>query len=119
LASPKAECKRTASKGEVNSLHVFRTSTPHAHNPGRPEMAGESQAPREHKRDVVVLLDSITVSRAPTTPRHAAFRQSALGGIDANALQRPRRFFAAARNVKRVARSPSSPPPLIGHRQPQ
>src|SRR3989442_119856 len=54
----------------------------------------------EHKRDVVVLLDSVTrLGRAYNagTPRSA---KGLSGGIDANALQRPRRFFAAARNVE-------------------
>ena len=54
----------------------------------------------EHKRDVVVLLDSITrlgrAYNAVTPPSGKVLS----GGIDANALQRPRRFFAAARNVE-------------------
>src|SRR5918996_1488079 len=54
----------------------------------------------EHKRDVVILLDSITrFARA-----HNAIIPSSgkvlSGGLDANALQRPRRFFAAARNIE-------------------
>ncbi|MGH9415117.1 MAG: transcription termination factor Rho, partial [Terriglobales bacterium] len=54
----------------------------------------------EHKRDVVVLLDSVTrLARAynAVTPPSGKVLS---GGIDANALQRPRRFFAAARNVE-------------------
>src|SRR5467141_2208442 len=54
----------------------------------------------EHKRDVVVLLDSITrLARAynAVTPPSGKVLS---GGIDANALQRPRRFFAAARHVE-------------------
>jgi transcription termination factor Rho len=54
----------------------------------------------EHKRDVVILLDSITrLARAynAVTPPSGKVLS---GGIDANALQRPRRFFAAARNVE-------------------
>ena len=54
----------------------------------------------EHKRDVVILLDSLTrLGRAynAVTPPSG---KSLSGGIDANALQRPRRFFAAARNVE-------------------
>ncbi len=54
----------------------------------------------EHKRDVVVLLDSVTrlgrAYNAVTPPSGKVLS----GGIDANALQRPRRFFAAARNVE-------------------
>jgi len=54
----------------------------------------------EHKRDVVILLDSVTrLARAynSVTPPSGKVLS---GGIDANALQRPRRFFAAARNVE-------------------
>jgi transcription termination factor Rho len=54
----------------------------------------------EHKRDVVVLLDSVTrLARAynAVTPPSGKVLS---GGIDANALQRPRRFFAAARHVE-------------------
>ncbi|MGH9792493.1 MAG: transcription termination factor Rho, partial [Candidatus Acidiferrales bacterium] len=54
----------------------------------------------EHKRDVVILLDSVTrlgrAYNAVTPPSGKVLS----GGIDANALQRPRRFFAAARNVE-------------------
>jgi transcription termination factor Rho len=54
----------------------------------------------EHKRDVVILLDSLTrlgrAYNAVTPPSGKVLS----GGIDANALQRPRRFFAAARNVE-------------------
>src|ERR1700678_1045886 len=54
----------------------------------------------EHKRDVVILLDSVTrLARAynAVTPPSGKVLS---GGIDANALQRPRRFFAAARHVE-------------------
>ena len=54
----------------------------------------------EHKRDVVILLDSLTrlgrAYNAVTPPSGKVLS----GGIDANALQRPRRFFAAARNIE-------------------
>src|SRR5580693_2366413 len=54
----------------------------------------------EHKRDVVILLDSITrLARAYNTITPPSGKVLS-GGIDANALQRPRRFFAAARNVE-------------------
>jgi transcription termination factor Rho len=54
----------------------------------------------EHKRDVVILLDSITrLARAHNTVvPHSGKILS--GGVDANALQRPKRFFGAARNVE-------------------
>ena len=54
----------------------------------------------EHKKDVVVLLDSITrLARAHNTVvPHSGKILS--GGVDANALQRPKRFFGAARNVE-------------------
>jgi transcription termination factor Rho len=54
----------------------------------------------EHKKDVVILLDSITrLARAHNTVvPHSGKILS--GGVDANALQRPKRFFGAARNVE-------------------
>src|SRR5260370_10077778 len=54
----------------------------------------------EHKRDVVVLLDSITRLARPYNAVTPPSGKVLSGGIDANALQRPRRFFAAARNVE-------------------
>src|SRR5207244_1897726 len=61
---------------------------------------GKAKRLVEHKRDVVILLDSLTrFARA-----HNAIIPSSgkvlSGGLDANALQRPRRFFATARNIE-------------------
>ncbi|GIX32416.1 MAG: transcription termination factor Rho [Lysobacterales bacterium] len=54
----------------------------------------------EHKRDVVILLDSITrLSRAYNTVVPSSGKVLT-GGVDANALQRPKRFFGAARNLE-------------------
>ena len=54
----------------------------------------------EHKRDVVILLDSITrLARAYNTVSPSSGKVLT-GGVDANALQRPKRFFGAARNVE-------------------
>ncbi|ARC54198.1 transcription termination factor Rho [Candidatus Riesia pediculicola] len=54
----------------------------------------------EHKKDVVILLDSITrLARAYNTVIPSSGKVLT-GGIDANALHRPKRFFGAARNVK-------------------
>src|SRR6266540_3130219 len=54
----------------------------------------------EHKRDVVILLDSITrLARAYNTIVPASGKVLS-GGVDSNALQRPKRFFGAARNVE-------------------
>ena len=54
----------------------------------------------EHKRDVVVLLDSITrLARAYNTQQPSSGKVLT-GGVDANALTRPKRFFGAARNVE-------------------
>jgi transcription termination factor Rho len=54
----------------------------------------------EHKRDVVILLDSITrLARAYNTVVPSSGK-ILTGGVDANALQRPKRFFGAARNVE-------------------
>lgn len=54
----------------------------------------------EHKRDVVILLDSITrLARAYNTVSPASGKVLS-GGVDAGALQRPKRFFGAARNIE-------------------
>ncbi|TDI45911.1 MAG: transcription termination factor Rho [Acidobacteria bacterium] len=54
----------------------------------------------EHGRDVVILLDSITrLARAYNTVQPSSGKILS-GGIDANALQRPKRFFGAARNIE-------------------
>ncbi len=54
----------------------------------------------EHKRDVVILLDSITrLARAYNTQVPSSGKVLT-GGVDANALQRPKRFFGAARNIE-------------------
>jgi transcription termination factor Rho len=54
----------------------------------------------EHQRDVVILLDSITrLGRAYNTVVPSSGKVLT-GGVDANALQRPKRFFGAARNIE-------------------
>ena len=54
----------------------------------------------EHKRDVVILLDSITrLARAYNTVVPPSGKVLS-GGVDSNALQRPKRFFGAARNIE-------------------
>jgi transcription termination factor Rho len=54
----------------------------------------------EHKKDVVILLDSITrLARAYNTVIPASGKVLT-GGVDANALQKPKRFFGAARNIE-------------------
>ena len=54
----------------------------------------------EHKQDVVILLDSITrLARAYNTVQPASGKVLT-GGVDANALQKPKRFFGAARNIE-------------------
>jgi transcription termination factor Rho len=54
----------------------------------------------EHKKDVVILLDSITrLARAYNTVIPASGKVLT-GGVEANALQRPKRFFGAARNIE-------------------
>ncbi|HUS23543.1 MAG TPA: transcription termination factor Rho, partial [Candidatus Binatia bacterium] len=54
----------------------------------------------EHKRDVVILLDSITrLARAYNTVAPSSGKVLS-GGVDANALQKPKRFFGAARNIE-------------------
>jgi len=54
----------------------------------------------EHKKDVVILLDSITrLARAYNAVQPASGKVLS-GGVDANALQKPKRFFGAARNIE-------------------
>jgi transcription termination factor Rho len=54
----------------------------------------------EHKKDVVILLDSVTrLGRAYNTVVPSSGKVLT-GGVDANALQRPKRFFGAARNIE-------------------
>ena len=54
----------------------------------------------EHKRDVIILLDSITrLARAYNTIVPPSGKVLS-GGVDSNALQRPKRFFGAARNIE-------------------
>jgi transcription termination factor Rho len=85
-------------KGEVISSTFDEPSTRHV---AVAEMVIE-KAKRlvEHGRDVVILLDSITrLGRAYNTTVPSSGKVLT-GGVDANALQRPKRFFGAARNVE-------------------
>lgn len=85
-------------KGEVISSTFDEPATRHV---GVSEMVIE-KAKRlvEHKRDVVILLDSITrLGRAFNTVVPSSGKVLT-GGVDANALQRPKRFFGAARNIE-------------------
>lgn len=87
-----------AVKGEVVSSTFDEPATRHVQVA---EMVIE-KAKRlvEHKRDVVILLDSITrLARAYNTVVPTSGKVLT-GGIDANALQRPKRFFGAARNIE-------------------
>ena len=85
-------------KGEVVSSTFDEPATRHV---AVAEMVIE-KAKRlvEHKRDVVILLDSITrLGRAYNTVIPSSGKVLT-GGVDANALQRPKRFFGAARNIE-------------------
>ena len=85
-------------KGEVISSTFDEPATRHV---AVAEMVIE-KAKRlvEHKRDVVILLDSITrLARAYNTVVPSSGKVLT-GGVDANALQRPKRFFGAARNIE-------------------
>ncbi len=89
---------RRSVKGEVISSTFDEPATRHVQVA---EMVIE-KAKRlvEHKRDVVILLDSITrLGRAYNTIVPPSGKILS-GGVDANALQRPKRFFGAARNIE-------------------
>jgi len=85
-------------KGEVVSSTFDEPATRHVQ---LAEMVIEkSKRLVEHKRDVVILLDSITrLARAYNTVVPSSGKVLT-GGVDANALQRPKRFFGAARNIE-------------------
>lgn len=85
-------------RGEVISSTFDEPATRHVQVS---EMALE-KAKRlvEHKKDVIILLDSITrLARAYNTVAPSSGKVLT-GGVDANALQRPKRFFGAARNLE-------------------
>src|SRR5256886_2337321 len=85
-------------KGEV----VSSTSDEPAQRPVQVAEMVIEKAKRlvEHKKDVVILLDSITrLGRAYNTVVPSSGKVLT-GGVDANALQRPKRFFGAARNIE-------------------
>jgi transcription termination factor Rho len=85
-------------KGEVISSTFDEPATRHV---AVAEMVIE-KAKRlvEHKRDVIILLDSVTrLGRAYNTVVPSSGKVLT-GGVDANALQRPKRFFGAARNIE-------------------
>mgnify|MGYP005698941227 FL=1 len=56
----------------------------------------------EHKKDVVILLDSITRLGRAYNAVVPSSGKVLTGGVDANALQRPKRFFGAARNLSLI-----------------
>jgi transcription termination factor Rho len=92
------EMQRTVRKAEVISSTFDEPAARHVQVA---EMVIE-KAKRlvEHKRDVVILLDSITrLARAYNTVIPSSGKVLT-GGVDANALQKPKRFFGAARNVE-------------------
>ena len=65
-----------------------------------PEVIERAKRLVEHKHDAVILLDSITrLARAYNTVAPSSGKVLT-GGVDANALQRPKRFFGAARNIE-------------------
>ncbi len=85
-------------KGEVISSTFDEPASRHV---GVAEMVIE-KAKRlvEHKKDVVILLDSITRLGRAYNAVVPSSGKVLTGGVDANALQRPKRFFGAARNVE-------------------
>jgi transcription termination factor Rho len=91
------EMERTV-RGEVVSSTFDEPATRHVQVA---EMVIEkAKRLTEHKRDVIILLDSITrLARAYNTVVPSSGKVLT-GGVDANALQRPKRFFGAARNIE-------------------
>ena len=91
------EMERTV-RGEVVSSTFDEPATRHVQVA---EMViAKAKRLTEHKKDVVILLDSITrLARAYNTVVPSSGKVLT-GGVDANALQRPKRFFGAARNIE-------------------
>ncbi len=92
------EMERTATTAEVISSTFDEPASRHVQVA---EMViARAKRLVEHKKDVVILLDSITrLARAYNTVVPASGKVLT-GGVDANALQRPKRFFGAARNIE-------------------
>ncbi len=92
------DMERTVSKAEVVSSTF--DEPPHRHVQVCEMVLEKAKRLVERKRDVVILLDSITrLGRAYNVVTPPSGRVLS-GGLDANALQRPKRFFGAARNVE-------------------
>ena len=91
------EMKRSV-KGEVIASTFDEAPTRHVQVA---EMAiNKARRLVEHKHDVVILLDSITSLARAYNSTQAASGKILTGGVDANALQKPKRFFGAARNIE-------------------
>ena len=91
------EMKRSV-KGEVIASTFDEALTRHVQVA---EMAiNKARRLVEHKHDVVILLDSITRLARAYNSTQAASGKILTGGVDANALQKPKRFFGAARNIE-------------------
>jgi len=85
-------------KGEVISSTFDEPATRHVHVADM--VLEKAKRLVEHKKDVVILLDSITrLARAHNSVAPSSGRVLS-GGLDANALQRPKRFFGSARNIE-------------------
>jgi transcription termination factor Rho len=85
-------------KGEVISSTFDEPSQRHVHVADM--VLEKAKRLVEHKKDVVILLDSITrLARAHNSVAPSSGRVLS-GGLDANALQRPKRFFGSARNIE-------------------
>ena len=85
-------------KGEVISSTFDEPAQRHV---GVAEMVIEkARRLTEHKKDVVILLDSITRLGRAYNAVVPSSGKVLTGGVDANALQRPKRFFGAARNIE-------------------
>ena len=84
-------------RGEVVASTFDEPATRHVQVAG---VVIEAKRLVEHKKDVVILLDSLTRLAAPHNTVVHLRAKVLTGGVDANALQKPKRFFGAARNVE-------------------
>ena len=91
-------CIRDRVRGEVVSSTFDEPATRHVQVADM--VLAKAKRLAEHKKHVIILLDSITrLARAYNTVAPASGKVLT-GGVDANALQKPKRFFGAARNIE-------------------
>jgi transcription termination factor Rho len=95
-----SECTKVPSSPEIEIISSTFDEGPERHSQVAEVVIERAKRQVEHKRDVVILLDSITrLARAYNNIAPHSGRILS-GGVDASALSKPKRFFGAARNIE-------------------